>query len=137
MKIRFGWTKNEVEMPDAVERLMRGAFPGYRGRKFRVMPERHVCMSDTYWDGGSRSQYVIVRLSDGRQMAVPDLISGGYLPTAGAAMRTMGSWDLPEGFVVVRHGISCGKDVGLTLSVRPDELPRMLPASAPVLALTA
>lgn len=128
MKAKIGWSKDTIELPQDVERIMRRAFPSYNGRKFRIMPQTYACMSDTYWDGGSRSQYVIVRLATGDQMAIPDLISGGFLPTASAAVEAFSSFILPDGIGVVRHSIFCGKDSGLTLIVRPDNLPPTLTA---------
>lgn len=130
MKMSIGYKSDGkiLEMPSDVERLFRIAFPAYKGRKFKIMTQESVFMADTYWDGGSRSEYVVIRLIDQVKLDVPDLISGGFLPTAKAAMEALRSFQLPDGLTVIRHSIFCGKDTGLTMYVRPDNMGKFLPA---------
>lgn len=97
--------------------LMIRAFPGYRGRTYRLTgPAETVCATDTYWDGGSRAQYVFVRVADRACLALPDFISGGFLPSSSRALDAFARIPVPTGYAVVRHSIFCGRDVGLTLT---------------------
>lgn len=117
---------DKVPCPPELERAFKTAFPDYRGKKFKLAVSEHVCCADTYWDGGSRSQYVFVNLADGRQMELPDLISGGFAPHARQAMDALRSVDLKAGMAVIRHSIFCGKDAGLTLTLHPDNVGKLL-----------
>ena len=107
-----------------VEAVVDAAFPGYRGRKFKVQPAGSVTLGDTFWDGGSKSTYVAVRLSDGKASA-----ANVGLPWSGAEGK---SFPLPAGIVVVEHSIFCGKDCGLRIYVNPADMPRMLPPAVTV-----
>ena len=128
VKMSVGWSMetNTIDAPPDLERVFRSVFTGYRGRKFRVNVTDHVSMTDTYWDGGSKSDYAVVDLASGRRRVIPDLISGGFLPTANAALEAFRNVTIPKGVVIVRHSIFCGKDTGLTLMVRADDLPPTL-----------
>ena len=63
----------------------------------------------SYWDGGSKTTYIVLRLQDKKCLKVPnghpvfDNLSG------------VDDWMIPEGFIVVSHCIFCGKDMGLTI----------------------
>lgn len=106
------------------------AFPSYHGRKFRLnVTDRPIFMADTYWDGGSRSQYVFVNFQTQQIMSLGDPISGGFAPNARAAHDALSSVELPAGVVCVRHSIFCGKDTGLTVYIRPTVLAELQPVS--------
>jgi hypothetical protein len=114
------------DYPEVVA-LAKRAFPDYRGRTFKLRVDpRPNRLTDTYWDGGSRSRYVFIRIDDGRIYHLPDFISGGFLPTADAALRTLDSVPMVPNVALVRHAVFCGKDCGLTVTLHPDNLPRQL-----------
>jgi hypothetical protein len=106
---------------------------GYSGRQFAAQ----VCVSvkwsalDMFWNHGSRDTYSLVNLSTGAQVR--------------ASTGTVAPWELTQdrctldvqpGFVLVRHTISSGKDLGLTFFVHPDNADSLRLAE-PVSALTA
>jgi hypothetical protein len=69
---------------------------------------------ENYWDGGTRSYYVAVRINDG---AVSDFgTDNPFMASAHAEV------DLPAGVILVEHTIFCGRDAGITVWGRPDAL---------------
>jgi len=104
---------------------------GYNGKKFKAV----VCTSVTIpadaglWGGGSRDTYRAVNLNTGHAISFPgqDLAPWGH----GRAERV---FNLSPGIAVVQSSIFCGKDMGLTFHVHPDNAALLLPA--PVADLT-
>ena len=99
-------TRNEIPA------VIRGAFPGYTGPKWKVNVCTQVHLTGMEWGGGSRSQYHAVDLATG---AVA-------LPIAAATV------DLPAGVAIVEHVMFCGKDMGCTIYLRPENAAPLLPA---------
>ena len=111
---------------ETVKRFGLRAYPGYKGRKFKLSVRDGGMNLSSYWDGGSRSYYQVIRLADNASMAVPQ----NGTPFDGRANAAIDSIEeqLPRpGFAVVEHSIFCGKDYGITLYVHPDNLAKMLP----------
>jgi len=98
---------------------------GYNGRMFKVEICEQVELHDTYWSGGTRSSYHAVDL-------LRNLVSGSITKDSapagfgrdldGSAIR------LSPGNAIVKHTIFCGKDMGLTIFIHPDNAPKFLPA---------
>jgi hypothetical protein len=94
--------------------LARRAFPGYRGRKFRVVISDRPRRLLSFWDGGSRDIYMVVQ--NNSVFAPPTIAPFGresapdYAPVPGA--------------VLVEHSIFMGKDVGCTIYLHPED-PRL------------
>lgn len=97
--------------------IVRAAFPGYRGRKIRVVPHITDAVSTlSYWDGGSRSTFVTVNLE-----------TGAASPIAGInPLNPPANWREPTviqiGTVIVEHSIFCGKDTGCRIHIRNEEV---------------
>ena len=128
MKLKLPYPrKNTVECPLSLERVLRSSFPYYSGRKFHLRVATFVCCSDTYWDGGSKAEYVFVNLTTNKVMYLPDLISGGYAPHANQALEVLGNVELKPGLAVIRHSIFRGKDMGLEITLHPDNMVALLP----------
>ena len=97
--------------------LVARAFPHYTGRKFTIRPSTTITFWDTNLSGGTRSQYAAVRLDRGDSRARVYVAPAPWAnPVEG---RTV---EIPNGFAVVEHRISTGKDVGITVWVRPEGL---------------
>lgn len=96
-------------------------FNGYRGRKYKAETRTVVTIPATagLWDGGSRTEYFVVRMEDGA--AHRDSMHDRYLDG-----RRDIRVDLQPGFCVVTHSIFCGKDCGLTVYVHPENMPKLL-----------
>jgi hypothetical protein len=103
------------------ELLRRLTFPGYSGRKFQVELTETITFSGTQWAGGSKTDYRIVQLDGMKVVGIPEA------PFLQRSPLHEGQYPLPPGYVVVRHHISCGKDLGLTFAVNPRESFKLLP----------
>lgn len=119
--MRESYHVSEKDSPLAVE-IMRAAFPGYRGRKFQVvgMPDPSSFeLYGCYWSEGSKSSYCGVHLASGKTGWF-----NGINPLREKAPKTA----VPLDCAIVEHSIFCGKDAGLTLHLRPENMAKMLPA---------
>lgn len=96
---------------------------GYNGRTFQLKGAEKVSLSGTAWDGGSRSSYFCVRLTDGTNVALPHFDP----PQFGGPVETP-VVEIPPECAIVQHTIFCGKDMGLRLYVRPENITPMLPS---------
>ena len=67
------------------------------------------------WEGGSRNYWAVMNLGTGNTGAVPE---NGTPFTQSLADVT----DIPVNAVIGRHCIFCGKDLGVTLYVHPDNI---------------
>lgn len=109
---------------EATYALTRASFPSYNGRKFQLeVRDTPIREMTSYWDGGSRDYWAIVDLATMQSMDVPENGSGFT-----AELENVQSAALPRpGFAVVRHSIFCGKDMGLTFYLHPDNAAKFLP----------
>jgi len=81
------------------------------------------------WSGGTRSTYSAIVLETGQAATVSDNMSAPW-----DATRKEQRIALKPGFAVVEHSIFCGKDMGLTFYVHPDNAAKLLPAPAEALS---
>jgi hypothetical protein len=110
-----------------VKRVLAATFPEYRGRKVKARLWTGPRRLENYWDGGTRSYYVAIRIEDG---AVADFGTDNPF-----VRSTHDPVDLPAGVLLVEHSIFCGKDMGITIWARHDALgagitPRLIGAGA-------
>lgn len=110
--------------PD-VERVIRAAFPSWKGRRVRFNATESLQLCGMYWDGGSRSEYVAVALGT-LQVSAPSQANRN--PPQFGGPRIAPTVPVPVGAVIVEHVIFCGKDVGVYLHVNPANMPAVLPA---------
>lgn len=112
-----------------VDAVIRAAFPDYRGRTVRLHVADRVELVGTFWDGGSRSRYALVSLTDPPRMApLPQYDPPQF---GGPRRAPMVELDDPRK-AVVEHAIFCGKDAGITIHARADALTPYLPTEAPL-----
>jgi hypothetical protein len=96
------------------------AFPGYKGKRFKIATASCFSPNLNHWEGGTRTYQVLIsRRGERRQV-----------PECGTMfVGSHGPIDIPPGFLIIEHSIFCGKDMGLTFLIRPDELDTLaLPA---------
>lgn len=117
---------HKITLADHLEiaRVIRAADPTYRKRDAYVYARDMVTLGGTYWDGGSRSTYTAVALDSGRTSAAEQ-----FAPPQFGDPRVAPTVTLPDGIVIVKTGIFCGKTATAAVYVRPDNMPRMLPAA--------
>lgn len=95
---------------DFLKQIVRIAFPGYRGRKIKA----NLCRTGkkstlSYWDGGSRDEFVIVNLKTMTAQAIAGI--NPLNPPANWREPTV----IPEDCCIVEHSIFRGKDAGCTV----------------------
>ena len=89
-------------------------FPDYNGKKFSLsITDRPVDLK-SYWDGGSRSYFAVVKLAT---MEVVEVPQNGHLQSKQVINNTLFPCD---GFAVVQNSIYRGKDMGVTVHIHPD-----------------
>ena len=106
-----------------VKRIALRAFPQYSGKKFAVQIQKYPISVSSYWEGGSRDYYVFVNLNTLETTNEVPAQSAFDKPIKGAD-----SVNLVPGLACVRHCYFCGKDLGLTIIIHPDNAPKYLPA---------
>ena len=114
----------EGNQPELIA-LGKAAFPGYNGRSIRLssaIPSR----LDSYWDGGSRAYYSFVNLATMQAVTIPSN-HPMYEPNNPRILK-----ELPEGIALIKHTIFCGKDTGLIIYLRPENLTPLLPRAEEV-----
>lgn len=116
-----------IETNDAtVKRVALAAFPDYSGRLFKVGEFTPGMSVASFWDSGSRDFYACVHLETLQGVAIPQNGTpfDGVL-AAGAIVS-----ELPLNVALVRRAIVLGKERGLTVFVRPENLASLIPAQA-------
>ncbi|MFH1918709.1 MAG: hypothetical protein ABIP48_02310 [Planctomycetota bacterium] len=108
-----------------VPEVFRLAFPSYRGRQYRVTAAESVMLDANYWSGGTKYTYRGVDLLTGKVLP-PDCDEYGN-PFVRPEVPTVA---IEPGRAIVCHKVFCGKDLGLTIYVHPDNLAKLLPKPA-------
>lgn len=113
----------------AIKAIIRATFPEWKGRKVRVEVATTYSM-ENFWDGGSRCYVQAYSLEHARAAAPVAAASNPFRAQAHATV------EIPAGVVMVEHHIFQGKDAGITIYVRPENLQAALPgaSAAPELA---
>ena len=107
--------------PAMVPAAMRGS---YKGKSFKVSvcTETVIPMDAGLWSGGSRDNYYGLDLSTGQTKSLP---MSQQAPWGSRREITV---QLQPGFAVVNHSMFCGKDMGLTFYLHPENATKLLPA---------
>ena len=105
-----------------IARLIKIAASGYKKRKAFIQSREKITLSNTYWDGGSRSSYTVVTLSTGQitpcpQYSPPEF--GGFTPSIAIDNDT----------VIIETGIFCGKTATASVYVSPENYSKFLKLS--------
>lgn len=103
----------------------------YNGRKFSAVVTDSVTIPAQAgnWGGGSRDTYKLVNVETGAAMDASDNISAPW--DSGRQDRVV---NLRPGFAVILHSMFCGKDMGLTFYVHPENAAKLLPAPSAALS---
>jgi hypothetical protein len=107
-----------------VQHIAKVAFPDYNGKKYKikVATEPVNIRHNAYQSGGSRTLYNFVRMDT--------MKAYGELPFQHPVFDTpienATSIDLVPGLMCVEHHHFCGKDMGITIKVHPDNAPKLL-----------
>jgi hypothetical protein len=109
--------------PKMVPQHLRGS---YNGKQFKaVVCTEHTIPADAgTWSGGSRDTYTAINFETGQQVTVSDHYSAPW-----DSSRKDRRVKLEPGFCLVEHSMFCGKDMGLTFYIHPDNATKMLPVA--------
>lgn len=108
------------EITSDVERIINKCFPSYNGKKIELSTSIPSKLT-SYWDGGSKTEYVFYGLADGKIYHVE---SNHPFFEAGRPSQLNG---LPKGVILVSHIIFCGKDIGIRIYANTEDITPMLP----------
>jgi hypothetical protein len=110
-------------MTDRVKRLT-----GSRKREFNFDPEREIVNVDSYWDGGSKSDYVVFNIDTGLTV----------FPKGNAPFVASGrlGYKLITGDILIETGTMCGKPATPMLMCKVEDSERVqaylgIPANEP------
>jgi hypothetical protein len=97
---------------DSAKKIAKHAYPEYKGRKIKLVvgQESIDTTQDVNWSGGTRTEYIFVRLDNGDIMKNPNQHLPPWKQDSSHAMAK-----LSDGLVCVTHTIFLGKDCGLTV----------------------
>ena len=124
--------------PD-IKRILERAI-SYRKHK-AFLSEFHEVSINSYWDGGSRSTFVLYNLETGQRHALPtsthpyyDVAARGIVNTGNAAVEVDSRGNvtlkqLPENCILIEAGTFCGKPATAHLFVNAANMPKQLEAS--------
>lgn len=97
-----------------IKQVLRSTFPEYRGRKVRVREYDGPQTLTVCWDEGTRDYVKVVVFDRG----IGTLRSGAPWQNP---MGVLAKVDQPAGSLLVVHSLSGVHDLGITITVRPDE----------------
>jgi len=106
-----------------IKRLILAADRSYKKHDASFRSVESVTLSGTYWDGGSRSTYHAVRLSDGYCLGAPQ-----YNPPQFGGPQTDPHVEIPQGVAIVETGTFCGKTATACVYCNPSDVAKLLPA---------
>jgi hypothetical protein len=112
--------------PEDVALIISATFPDYTGKKVRVTGTESVTLHNLEWSGGSRSLYRACTI-DGVTLGA---VAHGHIDNPAEGAKT----SIALGCAIVEHITFCGRDLGLRIYVRPDDMPKNLAAPADALA---
>jgi len=117
-------TEITLQSAPEVARIVRAAFPNYRRHTAVILTSEKCTLHNTFWDGGTRYEYVAVDLGTGTAKGAPH-----YNPPQFGGPRIPPVVDIPEGVVIVQGGTFCGKVARVHIYIRDENLTKLLPAS--------
>lgn len=97
----------KLKKTDCREILLK-TFPNYRGRKFKLNIKEKYYISDSYWDGGSRTYTKIICFETGKIIQIPEMKYEGK------------EFDILDNMLIVENSTFCGKRIGITIICSPN-----------------
>jgi hypothetical protein len=107
-----------------VRRIIQATYPDYRGRKIFLCPQSYPLNVKSYWEGGSRSYFVFLKLDTFERASMP------AQSAFDAQIRGADSVTLPENVACIEHCYFCGKDAGIRIHINPANATKLLPGGA-------
>jgi hypothetical protein len=138
-------TTVELKTAPELKRVILAAFPSYKKHRTFLSAFNGGVNINTYWDGGSRSEFAIVDLNTWQRKALPtathpyfDVARKGIAGQEDSviAVSAVGNVTLkvlPEGFALVEAGTFCGKAATAHVYLNAANMAKLLPAVQGVL----
>lgn len=132
--------KIELKTAPDVKKVVLAAFPSYKKHNVFLSESTGGINVNSFWDGGSRSEFAIVELATMQRKQLPtrthpyfDVAAHGLTNAENdvVAVDHVGNVtlkQLPAGYVVVEAGTFCGKPATAHIYVNPENLVKLLPA---------
>jgi len=108
-----------------IKAVIQSADSSYKKHKAFLQVRERVSLSNTYWDGGSRSTYHAVRLDNKASLGAPQ-----YAPSAFGGSSHVKVVEIPEGVVIVETGYFQGKTATASVYVSPSNVAKLLTTTA-------
>ena len=113
---------HHIDKPDAfLMKMIKTCYPSYNGRKFKIDTDTPSQLR-SYWAAGSKDNFIFYELATGK---IAPVHSNHPFFEADQPTRLK---KLPVGFVIVKHSIFCGKDMGITVYGNIENINPLLPA---------
>ena len=125
-----------------LKRVIQAAFPGYNKHRAFVSVFSPGVRINSYWDGGSKSEFAVVELDSLRRVSLPtsthpyfDVARKGIMDATDGVIEVdhVGNISLrvlPDGYVLVEAGTFCGKAATAHVFVPAANMPKFLTAGA-------
>ena len=133
------YQKIELRLAPEVKAVVKAAFPDYRKHRAVLSVFDRGVNINSYWDGGSKSEYAVVELASLRRRDLPSS-SHPYFDVTAHGLANVENQDikidhvgnitlqrLPEGFALVSAGTFCGKSATARVYVARENLAKLLP----------
>jgi len=121
--------KGRYEFPfkdPTIQQLVKAAYPGAKSRRTVGVDARESYHVHDFWDGGSKTECVFVRLEDLAVKHSSEMPDEARQVMANPFNLPIGDTVLPPGYAVVEHVIFCGKDLGYRIILNPANLAKLL-----------
>ncbi len=108
----------KISYTDArVKRIIADCFPSYRGRKVRL--STHIPKElRSYWDGGTKDSFCWYQPATRKVFHV----HSNHPVFERNQPSVVNPETIPEDVMLVEHSIFCGKDVGITIHINPEQV---------------
>jgi hypothetical protein len=129
-----------LKIAPEVKAVVLAAFPAYRKQNAFLSAFGGGLSINSYWDGGSRTEFAVVELASLQRKSLPtrthpyfDITVRGLANTENADVEVdhVGNITLrklPEGFALVAAGTFCGKAATAHVYLNPANMARLLAA---------
>ena len=130
----------ELKNPPQLKLFVRTIMPSYRKTQVSLSEFRPIQLN-SYWDGGSKSEYRLVHLDTFRTLALPTSthpyfdvarygVQGENEAVSVDARGNVTLKTIPVNMCLVETGYFCGKPMTASFYLHPDNMQKLLPEAS-------
>ena len=97
---------------------------GETGQKFNAQVTESITLHNTYWSGGTKSNYYYINMLTGQKSPVTGTPSPHHFGGDMEGRKVI----IEPNRAIVEYSTFCGKDMGLTFYIHPDNAQQLIPA---------